>query len=334
MMPACTGPTGIWCRPSPSDRQEGVGAPARSERRARAERMRHAPEAEIEPGPRVGQADGLEAVEIADRALQPDRRRMQRADRRKASVGHSRVTTAMSCRRLIEQRHMHGAGCRPTGRAASQRPSRELAAMATRQPSSVDDDARPRPVASTCCALWRSSISAPCIASDLSEQLRDVLEPGRPAPAADRRRRRTPARDARTSAHRRPSPRRSAPRGSPNAMALSRRNSAPKPTRSPNTSRIASSGSRAKVEVTTRNSLMKMPSGGSPAMATTPSTSPQPSTGWVTVSPPMSAIFCVPLTCAMWPTAKKIADLVSDAWSCAAARRNWRAARPCRRRRR
>ena len=55
---------------------------------------------------------------------------------------------------------------------------------------------------------------------------------------------------------------------------------------------------------------MKMPSGGRPAMATTPSTRPQPSTGWVSVSPPMSAIFCVPLTCAMWPTAKKIADLV------------------------
>ena len=57
---------------------------------------------------------------------------------------------------------------------------------------------------------------------------------------------------------------------------------------------------------------MKMPSGGSPAIATTPSTSPQPSTGLVTVSPPMSAIFCVPLTWAMWPTAKKIADLVSE----------------------
>ena len=26
----------------------------------------------------------------------------------------------------------------------------------------------------------------------------------------------------------------------------------------------------------------------------------------------MSAIRCVPLTCAMWPTAKKIADLVSE----------------------
>ena len=55
---------------------------------------------------------------------------------------------------------------------------------------------------------------------------------------------------------------------------------------------------------------MKMPSGGMPAMATTPRTRPQPSTGWVTVRPRMSAMRCVPLTWAMWPTAKKIADLV------------------------
>ena len=45
-------------------------------------------------------------------------------------------------------------------------------------------------------------------------------------------------------------------------------------------------------------------------MATTPSTRPQPSTGCETVRPRMSAICCVPLTCAMWPTEKKIADLV------------------------
>ncbi len=40
---------------------------------------------------------------------------------------------------------------------------------------------------------------------------------------------------------------------------------------------IASSGARAKVELTSRNSLMKMPSGGKPAIATTPITRPQPS---------------------------------------------------------
>ena len=35
----------------------------------------------------------------------------------------------------------------------------------------------------------------------------------------------------------------------------------------PSTRRMASSGWRAKVELTTRNSLMKMPSGGRPAIA-------------------------------------------------------------------
>ena len=110
----------------------------------------------------------------------------------------------------------------------------------------------------------RPSIMSIIAGMGLSEQLRDVLEPGhqrrRQVDAGDEHR----ARDARTSAHRRPSPRRSAPRGSPNAMLLSRRNSAPNPTRMPNTSMIASHGSRAKVELTTRNSLMKMPSGGRP----------------------------------------------------------------------
>ena len=57
---------------------------------------------------------------------------------------------------------------------------------------------------------------------------------------------------------------------------------------------------------------MKMPSGGMPAIATTPRMRPQPSSGLVSVSPPMSAMRCVPLTCETWPTAKKIADLVSE----------------------
>jgi hypothetical protein len=55
---------------------------------------------------------------------------------------------------------------------------------------------------------------------------------------------------------------------------------------------------------------MKIPIGGSPTMATTPSVRPQPSIGWDTVSPRISDMRCVPFTCAMWPTQKKIADLV------------------------
>ena len=57
---------------------------------------------------------------------------------------------------------------------------------------------------------------------------------------------------------------------------------------------------------------MKMPIGGRPTIAITPMTRPQPRTGCETVRPRISAIFCVPLTCAMCPTAKKIADLVSE----------------------
>ena len=45
-------------------------------------------------------------------------------------------------------------------------------------------------------------------------------------------------------------------------------------------------------------------------MAMTPSTSDQPSTGWLSVRPRISEMRCVPLTCAIWPTVKKIADLV------------------------
>ena len=116
--------------------------------------------------------------------------------------------------------------------------------------------------------------------SRLSEQLRDVLEPGderrRQIDAGDEAR----ARDARTSARRRPWPRAVGPRGSPKAMRVEPQEQRAEARSGGRTTRMMrEQGSRAKVELTTRNSLMKMPSGGRPAMATTPSTSPQPSTG-------------------------------------------------------
>src|SRR5262249_35628821 len=95
-------------------------------------------------------------------------------------------------------------------------------------------------------------------------------------------------------------------------MLFNRRNRAATPTRMPKTSTSASAGARANVELTTRNSLMKIPSGGKPAMATTPRINVQPRIGWVSVRPPISAIRCVPLTCAIWPTAKNIAGVVSE----------------------
>ena len=55
---------------------------------------------------------------------------------------------------------------------------------------------------------------------------------------------------------------------------------------------------------------MNTPNGGIPAMAITPATSPQPRVGWVTVKPRMVEIRWVPLTWEIWPTVKKIADLV------------------------
>ena len=39
---------------------------------------------------------------------------------------------------------------------------------------------------------------------------------------------------------------------------------------------------------------------------------PQPITGLVVIRPRMPSIICVPLFCVAWPTAKKIADLVSE----------------------
>src|SRR5580704_6463707 len=55
--------------------------------RVRAERMLHIPKTEIEPRPRIGRADRLEAIEAFDRALEPDGGRMQRAHRWKISIG-------------------------------------------------------------------------------------------------------------------------------------------------------------------------------------------------------------------------------------------------------
>ena len=89
------------------------------------------------------------------------------------------------------------------------------------------------------------------------------------------------------------------PSGSPKASPFKRNSSAPSATSRLRPSTTASAGSREKVLVTIRNSVMNIPVGGRPAMATTPSARPQPSTGCETVRPRMSAMRCVPLACAM-----------------------------------
>ena len=61
-----------------------------------------------------------------------------------------------------------------------------------------------------------------------------------------------------------------------------------------------------------RNSLAKTPNGGMPRIASEPSIRPQPTVGLTLIRPRMSSIICVPAFCVAWPTAKKIADLISE----------------------
>src|SRR5262252_413104 len=79
--------------------------------------MGDVPESEIEPGAHIGQARRLETVEIAHRALQADRRRMQRTDRGKASAravdGDDRDVALALTLALVEDGHVHRAGSAP-----------------------------------------------------------------------------------------------------------------------------------------------------------------------------------------------------------------------------
>src|SRR5215510_10345249 len=182
------------------DRQEDVG---RWWRRLTAlpERMLHVPEAEIEPGPGIGQAYRLDAVEVAQRALQPDRGRMQRAYRWKASARAWNGDHRDLARRLVEHGHVH------VRRVAPEREQRPIARgeLAADEAPAVLAHHHPRPRAMAFASL----------AFDLLDQPRHRPIPEawphsgttRPAPAACRCRRRRPGPDARTSARRTPSPR-------------------------------------------------------------------------------------------------------------------------------
>ena len=68
------------------DRQEHIRRARCCRSARRSERRFDAPEAEIEPGPRIERADRSEPVEIVNGALEPDRGRMQSADRGERSV--------------------------------------------------------------------------------------------------------------------------------------------------------------------------------------------------------------------------------------------------------
>ena len=110
-----------------------------------AERLAHAPEAEIEPGPRVRGAGRLQAVKIADGALEPDRRRMRGADGRETCrPGIRRVKTAISADGSSMQRHDAPRALSPQSPSSVGARVDQLASIARRQSSPLDDDARPR----------------------------------------------------------------------------------------------------------------------------------------------------------------------------------------------
>src|SRR6266567_5111821 len=261
----------------------------------------------VEPGSRVGKPFGFETPEVAYGALEADSRRVRLSDRRKALVvadeaQHAELTA-------ILERHVDLLALAPQAEQHAlptrQQPGRLAPAVA------VDDGAWPGRVVLDLPAC-ADQIAQPhrhlsCFAHPSSSATcwnHDTSSGGRKMPAA-----RTSARcvnsgtyEARAGAL--------LPRGSPKARPFRRYRSAPSAIRRPNASTTASTGARAKVEVRIRNSLMKMPVGGRPTMVITPRISPHPRTGCETVSPRMSSIFCVPFTCEMCPTEKKIADLV------------------------
>src|SRR5947209_1824670 len=108
----------------------------------RPERLHDVPCTEIKPRAQVPQAGGLKPIEIANRALEPDRRGMHRADRGKPSlVALISDDRTLACG-LLEQRHVRGALLCPK---AHQRPaaSSEIARDAAPR-SIVHHDARPR----------------------------------------------------------------------------------------------------------------------------------------------------------------------------------------------
>ena len=120
----------------------------------RAKRMRDVPAAVVEPGPRGPAAPSAASpIEIVDRALEPDGRRMQRADGGKAAVRASERDDGDLAGRSSSSAMWTVAGIAPEARAASQSAGCELRRRHAASRPSVDDDARPRPMAVDAVAL-------------------------------------------------------------------------------------------------------------------------------------------------------------------------------------
>src|ERR1019366_2960514 len=93
--------------------------------------------------------------------------------------------------------------------------------------------------------------------------------------------------------------------GSPKTIFCMWRNSPAKATPKPTSSGIVSHGQDFMVSINSRNSLMKTPKGGKPAIETVPSKSPQPIAGWVRMRPRMRSMRCVPASWQACPTVTK-----------------------------
>src|SRR5262249_61685689 len=136
-----------------------------------AERTAHVPEAEVEPRARIGQAHRLYAVEIVQRALETNRRRMLRSDRGIPLLRAVKGGDSDFARIFIENCHVHAAAIAPQPEQR-QAAGRELAGDGA--PTLLPHDrTRPRPMAFDPPALDPVDECG----HDLSEQLRDVLEP-------------------------------------------------------------------------------------------------------------------------------------------------------------
>ena len=186
MMPACTGPTDESVQILPLRGQENERRGPRRFFGPRAERLHHVPRAEIEPWPQVPKPVGLKSINVADGALEMDRRRMTAPTEGKRSHRH----WATDPRRYLRPSR-RTAPCNDASGSAHRlsRSERRRARTSARHgnvqaASFIHDRARPRR------AERRPRLSAGSwsirLVSPIPTASGDVLETRRPAAAADR----------------------------------------------------------------------------------------------------------------------------------------------------
>ena len=220
----------------------------------------------IEPRPAVGCADRRVAVQVANGAFQPDRRRVMAADRRKS---RRREPRARRHRRTLRTAVRGCTWCdRPTGRAGRRRPGPAPVRSPTRRrhrPRSAATAGDRRPAQGSTMVAMRSGMTSSQLCGDHAEPAHDGPGSQSPAASTNRRCRNKGTYEALTSSGRA----RSAGRTESVAGATEGAEGVIARTPAPRQARW-----RAKVDDTSMNSLRKMPKGGNPAMAMTPSASP------------------------------------------------------------